>query len=92
MCALSAVCAISLRIGVAKGQSRGFQPSDFAPKMGFALYQGTTSVVPPEPRRSNGLGVRVRVKTPEFGKPEGRTADPSTTLRSGRDHKFVWER
>jgi hypothetical protein len=25
------------------------------------------------------------VRTPEFGKPEGRTADPSTTLRSGRD-------
>ena len=28
----------------------------------------------------------------EFGKAEGRTADPSTTLRSGRDDKFAWER
>jgi hypothetical protein len=28
----------------------------------------------------------------EFGKAEGRTADPSTALRSGRDDKFVWER
>jgi hypothetical protein len=29
---------------------------------------------------------------PESGKPERRTADPSTTLRSGRDDNFVWER
>ena len=28
----------------------------------------------------------------EFGKTEGRTADPSTTLRSGRDDNFDWER
>jgi hypothetical protein len=32
------------------------------------------------------------MRTLEFGKPEGRTADPSTTLRSGRDDNFVWER
>ena len=37
-------------------------------------------------------GLSVCVRTPEFGKPEGRTADPSTTLRSGRDDNFVWER
>src|ERR1700678_2943462 len=28
----------------------------------------------------------------EFGKAERRNADPSTTLRSGRDDNFVWER
>jgi hypothetical protein len=28
----------------------------------------------------------------EFGKAERRTADPSTTLRSGRDDNFAWER
>jgi hypothetical protein len=32
-----------------------------------------------------GLGVRVWYGT--FGKAEGRTADPSTALRSGRDDK-----
>jgi hypothetical protein len=31
------------------------------------------------------------VRTPEFGKPEGRTADPSTTLRSGRDDNSSWK-
>ncbi len=35
---------------------------------------------------------KVRVITPAFGKPEGRTADPSTTLRSGGDDNVVWER
>src|ERR1700733_14962115 len=32
-------------------------------------------------------GFSVCVRTPEFGKPEGRTGDPSTALRSGRDDK-----
>jgi len=39
-----------------------------------------------------GMGFRACMRTLEFGKPEGRTADPSTTLRSGRDDNFVWER
>jgi hypothetical protein len=33
-----------------------------------------------------------RVHDGEFGRAEGRTADPSTTLRSGRDDNSVWER
>jgi hypothetical protein len=32
-------------------------------------------------------GFSVCVRTPTFEKPEGRTADPSTALRSGRDDK-----
>ena len=36
-------------------------------------------------------GFSVCVRTPEFGKPEGRTADPSTTLRSGRDDNSSWK-
>ena len=32
------------------------------------------------------------VRTAELGKSERRTADPFTTLRSGRDDNFVWER
>src|ERR1700683_3259534 len=36
-------------------------------------------------------GFRVCVRTPEFGKPEGRTADPSATLRSGRDDNSSWK-
>ena len=43
-------------------------------------------------RAGNGEGYSVCVRTPEFGKAEGRTADPSTALRSGRDDNFVWER
>ena len=35
---------------------------------------------------------KLRVPTEEFGRAEWRTADPSTTLRSGRDDNFVWER
>jgi len=33
----------------------------------------------------------VRFVHEEFGKTEGRTADPSTSLRFGRDDSFVWE-
>ena len=31
------------------------------------------------------------MRTSEFGKPEGRTADPSASLRSGRDDNSSWE-
>jgi hypothetical protein len=31
------------------------------------------------------------VRTPEFGKPERRTADPSAPLRSGRDKNLSWK-
>ena len=31
------------------------------------------------------------MKTIEFGKPEGRTADPSAPLRSGRDENSSWK-
>jgi hypothetical protein len=34
----------------------------------------------------------VEVCKGRFGKSEGRTADPSTTLRSGRDDNSVWVR
>jgi hypothetical protein len=36
-------------------------------------------------------GFRLCVRTPEFGKPEGRTADPSAPLRSGRDDNSSWK-
>jgi len=46
--------------------------------------------------RDSGLGNQVvtnrEVFPGEFGKAERRTADPSTTLRSGRDDNFAWER
>ncbi len=57
--------------------------------MALTLDQGTTLVVPQKRKKESSL--RVCTLTPEFGKPEGRTADPSTTLRSGRDDNFVWE-
>ena len=38
-------------------------------------------------RLLNGTAFSVCVRTPEFRKSEGRTADPSTTLRFGRDDK-----
>jgi len=44
----------------------------------LALYQGMTSVVPF--RGQNGQGFSPCVRTPEFGKSEGRTADPSASL------------
>src|ERR1700679_59596 len=37
------------------------------------------------------MGFRVSLRTPEFGKSEGRTADPSATLRSGRDDNSSWK-
>jgi hypothetical protein len=40
----------------------------------------------------SGSATKLRVPHGEFGRAEGRTADPSTTLRSGRDDNFVWER
>src|ERR1700679_2317887 len=36
-------------------------------------------------------GFRVCVRTPEFGKPEGRTTDPSAPLRSGQDDNSSWK-
>src|ERR1700722_5277767 len=38
----------------------------------------------------SGQGFRVCARTLEFGKPEGRTAGPSTTLLFGRDDTSVW--
>jgi hypothetical protein len=38
-----------------------------------------------------GFCVRTLHLAPEFGKSEGRTTDPSTTLRSGRDDNSSWK-
>ncbi len=55
----------------------------------FALYQGTT--FSRAVRAQEMWGFRVCVIIPAFGKSEGRTADPSTTLRSGRDDNSPWK-
>ena len=68
-------------------RTKSYSPKETTVKAIFKIVPAPSSTRQAPRRQAVDWGVI----TPEFGKLEGRTADPSTSLRSGRDDNFVWE-
>ena len=74
--------------GLISDAGRGLSFSTIEQQPGLQLLDGLEQAT----EDWNMYRLKSLLRTPEFGKPEGRTADPSTPLHSGRDDNFVWER